>query len=225
MNVYRTVEDALFAGKKYNVIYIDPPWKYMPDIGDRRRTINGVRVKQARSRCSNSSPDAQYETMPPAEIARLPIGDLADRNCWLFMWVVNSLTPEALECARRWGFRFSTWAFMWEKVSKATGRPVPGQGWTTLSGMELCMVAKRGTLRRASMRVHQVLRAPRGGHSAKPAEVRARIEALMGPATSKVEVFQRGPAPEGWDVVGRQAGVPDQRLKPFIAQDVGGGGK
>lgn len=51
----------------------------------------------------------------------------------------------------------------------------------------------------------QVLRAPRGAHSAKPAEVRARIDELMGPDLPRVELFARERA-DGWDAWGD--GVP-----------------
>lgn len=46
-----------------------------------------------------------------------------------------------------------------------------------------------------------VLRAPRGRHSAKPAEVRRRIDDLMGPDLPRVELFARERAP-GWDAWG-----------------------
>lgn len=52
----------------------------------------------------------------------------------------------------------------------------------------------------------QVLRAPRGAHSAKPVEVRRRIDALMGEGPSRVELFARERA-DGWDAWGAE--VPD----------------
>lgn len=55
----------------------------------------------------------------------------------------------------------------------------------------------------------QVLRAPRGAHSAKPPEVRKRIDELMGDplapgALTRVELFARQRAP-GWDCWGAEA--------------------
>lgn len=49
----------------------------------------------------------------------------------------------------------------------------------------------------------QVLRAPRGSHSAKPVEVRRRIDALMGEGPSRVELFARERA-DGWDAWGAE---------------------
>lgn len=51
--------------------------------------------------------------------------------------------------------------------------------------------------------VGDVLRAPRGSHSAKPVEVRRRIDALMGEGPSRVELFARERA-DGWDAWGAE---------------------
>jgi len=59
--------------KKYNVILADPPWDFVvwnKDTG------------------SGRSPSAHYQTMSLDEICRLPIADLADKDCALFIWTV-----------------------------------------------------------------------------------------------------------------------------------------
>ena len=49
----------------------------------------------------------------------------------------------------------------------------------------------------------KILRAPRGSHSAKPVEVRRRIDALMGEGPSRVELFARERV-DGWDAWGAE---------------------
>ena len=54
-----------------------------------------------------------------------------------------------------------------------------------------------------SKSVKQIVLAPRGRHSEKPAEVRKRIETLRGEGAERIELFARQ-SPEGWDVWGNE---------------------
>ena len=56
---------------------------------------------------------------------------------------------------------------------------------------------------RISKSVKQIVMAPRGRHSAKPAEVRDRIVSLMGEDTERIELFARNYA-DGWDCWGNE---------------------
>ena len=55
---------------------------------------------------------------------------------------------------------------------------------------------------RGARNIRQLVSEMRGKHSAKPAEVRKRIEEMF-PEQNKVELFARE-APEGWDVHGNE---------------------
>jgi len=85
--------------KKYNIIYADPPWKYN-DKGCRGNATN------------------HYPTMKNEDICNLPIEDLADDNCVLFLWVTAPKLPEGLQVMESWGFKYKTciiWAFrLWQ---------------------------------------------------------------------------------------------------------------
>ena len=72
-------------------------------------------------------------------------------------------------------------------------------GFYTMSQCELCLVGKRGKIPkpRGARNVRQLVDAPRGIHSAKPHEVRERID-LMFPAQRKLELFGRQRA-IGWE--------------------------
>lgn len=64
----------------YGTIVVDPPWRYTNDRGT-----------QTRSRAGRASTVAEgnYSTMSNAEIAALPVGDLAAPECALYLWVTN----------------------------------------------------------------------------------------------------------------------------------------
>ena len=68
---------------------------------------------------------------------------------------------------------------------------------------ELCLLATKGHPHRISKSVKQIVMAPRGRHSAKPAEVRDRIVQLMGEDTERIELFARDYA-DGWDCFGNE---------------------
>jgi N6-adenosine-specific RNA methylase IME4 len=87
-----------------------------------------------------------------------------------------------------WGFRYSTVAFVWNKVT-SKGRPFFGGGKATRKGAELCLLFLRGSLDRRSASVRQVITAPVREHSRKPDEIYDRIEALV--AGPYLELFSR----------------------------------
>lgn len=77
-------------------------------------------------------------------------------------------------------------------------------GYYTASNAEIVLLGVRGSMRPKQPMIQQVVEAPRGKHSAKPEEVRRRIE-LMYPDARKIELFARPPHPTGWDVWGLDA--------------------
>ena len=115
----------------------------------------------------------------------------------LFLWSSSPHLPQALDLLSAWGFAYATVAFVWDKQ-----RANPG--YYTLSQCELCVVGKRGRIPqpRGARNVRQFLSEMRGEHSAKPAEVRRRIEAMF-PTQRKLELFARTAA-EGWDCWGNE---------------------
>ena len=59
--------DIFNTDKKYNIIYADPPWKYQD--------------KHCEGAC-----EKHYQTMKIEDICNLPVANLADKDCVLFMW-------------------------------------------------------------------------------------------------------------------------------------------
>lgn len=148
--------------------------------------------------------------MTLAQMAALPVRDLAAKDCALFMWIVGCHLTEAIELAASWGFAFKTDAFYWVKqrligadqADLFTGdlpEPRMGFGYWTRKQVEPCWLFTRGKPSRISAGVRQVILEPRREHSRKPDCQYERIEALVdGPY---LELFSRTPR-EGWDAWG-----------------------
>jgi N6-adenosine-specific RNA methylase IME4 len=145
-----------------------------------------------------------YPTMSLEELKAMPIADIAEKDCALFLWATMPLLKEALEVIEAWGFRYITCGFTWVKQNPLGEGIYSGLGHWTNGNAELCLFAKRGAPKRQAKNVKQIVLAPRGRHSAKPAEVRDRIVALIGDLP-RVELFARETA-DGWESWGNQVG-------------------
>ena len=114
-----------------------------------------------------------------------------------------------------WGFKPSTVAFVWVKENPSGNGLHNGQGSWTRANAEVCFIATRGSPLRLANDVHQVVMAPVADHSAKPEEVRRRIEHLF--AGPYLELYGREPLP-GWTVWGNE--IPARRI--YTAGHAGG---
>lgn len=162
---------------KYRVIYADPPWRY-DNQGTRAATDN------------------HYSTMSSADIAAMPIPDLADTDCFLHLWTTNGFLKDALDIMDAWGFDFKSQA-VWVK-------PQMGLGNYWRLNHELLLLGRKGKPQWKARNLHSAVTFPRGKHSAKPEAFRTMIEqANDGPY---LELFGRRAAP-GWTVFGNQ--MPD----------------
>jgi N6-adenosine-specific RNA methylase IME4 len=189
-----TVEQVEALGG-FPVIYADPAWRY---------TNKGV----------NGAAEKHYPTMSVDELCALPVRRIAAKNAVLFLWYTNPLLPEALRVVEAWGFRFKTIPFTW--VKSRNFQEFFGLGQWTRGNPESVMLGVRGKPPRPIDRgvrhlvwgdddetpVTETICAPVGRHSAKPPEVRTRIEQMLGPL-DRIELFARERAP-GWYAWGNE---------------------
>lgn len=171
--------------KKYQIIYADPPWKYNNDLIG-RIDMGGK----------------TYKAMDIGDIASLPIKDITDKNCALFLWVTMPKIEQGLWIIREWGFKYITCAFTWVKQNPKNNGIYSGLGHWTNGNAELCLFAKKGRPKRIAKNIKQIVLAHRSRHSEKPAEVRQRITDLLG-ELPRIELFARQKT-EGWDVWGNE---------------------
>lgn len=136
------------------------------------------------------------------ELAALPVSDLADTDCALFLWATFPQLPEALRLIRAWGFSYKTVAFVWLKTNRKARTWFYGLGFWTRSNAEICLLATKGHPKRQAANIHQLIVSPVERHSKKPDEARDRIVALMGDLP-RIELFARQETP-GWEVRGNE---------------------
>lgn len=175
--------------KKYNIIYADPPWKY-----NDKMVMEGVHG-------SIKGADSFYNTLTLEDIKNLPIKDIADENCILFIWVTMPFLKEVFEVIEAWGFKYKTCGFCWVKKTK-NNKIHCGMGHYTRGNAELCLIATKGKIKRINNTVYQIVEAEIREHSRKPDEVRNRIVELLGDLP-RVELFARQKT-EGWDAWGNE---------------------
>ena len=173
--------------KKYKIIYCDPPWMF-------NNKNTGGNMK--------SGADAHYPTMTINELCELPVKEIADDDCVLFMWWVASQPNEAIKLVESWGFKIKTMTgFNWVKTTK-TGKPFFGMGFWTRQGSEMCLIATKGKPKRIDASIRSVIFSENEKHSKKPDVFRDEIVKLMGDLP-RLEMFARQIS-EGWDVWGNE---------------------
>lgn|SRR5262249_27863973 len=136
---HRRFESGPFVGLPrghYRVALIDPPSRF-----------------QAWShRGEGKSPFRYYCCQSLEEISTLPVDQLMAADSVVFLWVVQTMLPEALHVLEAWDFKFKTVAFVWNKMPKRWSedqlplriRPRKSLGHHTRSGSEQCWLAARG---------------------------------------------------------------------------------
>jgi len=175
-----------FPDKKYNIIYADPPYHFKNWNKDQEKVSRKV----------------PYPTMSDEDIKNIPLKDIAEKDCILFIWVTFPKLLDGLETIKSWGFEYKTMGFNWIKKNKKADSFFWGLGYWTRSNSELCLIATKGNPKRKSKSVHQIVYEPIREHSRKPDCVRDRIVELCGDLP-RIELFARRKV-EGWDVWGNE---------------------
>lgn len=140
--------------------------------------------------------------MSMEEIKKLPIRELADENCVLFLWVTFPYLKEQIKLFDYWGFKYKTLGFSWLKQNPKNKKLFFGVGYYAKSNCEVCLMGIKGKMKPISNKVSSAILSPREEHSKKPDEVRERIVQLFGDIP-RIELFARKKTP-GWDVWGNE---------------------
>ena len=188
----------------YDLLTVDPPWYYPGDPN------------------AMGAAGKHYQLMPDVDVLRLDVRSYIGLKGMALVWATCPRMDFAIDAIRAWGLHYRGVAFVWVKTRK-DGAVIGAQGiraCVTKATSELLLVAstnKKGRpLKIADESVAQVVLAPRGEHSEKPAEVYRRIERMY-PDASKCELFARAERP-GWACVGDELPVPSRvRMRPAAA--------
>lgn len=200
----------------YPCVLADPPWDH----------------KQFSARGMSRHPSRHYPTMKLSDIKALPVGDLAAKDGWLFMWTTHPHLEQAFEVMRAWGYKYSSVFQTWIKLNPKAASVMffqhadfhIGTGYTSRKNSELLLLGRRG---RAEIltKPFELLLARRREHSRKPDLQYPRIEGYCpGP---RLELFSRQDR-EGWTSWGLEAGkfdAPRVPLKLSAPTDDGAGGE
>ena len=171
--------------KKYNIIYSDPPWTFTT------RSDKG----------KGKSPENHYDCMSLKDICNLPVNNIAEKDCVLFMWVVDPLLHKAFEVIKAWGFEYKTVAFTWAKQNRKSPGFFTGLGYWTRGNPEMCLLATRGRPKRIHKDVAQLVISERRKHSEKPLLHREIERLCEGPY---IELFARKKTRDHWDFWGNE---------------------
>lgn len=176
---------------KFKIVYADPPWDYWG------------------SKTKNAAAGKHYKLMTLEEMAALPLREIMDSPAALFLWATCPKLDVAIDLIRAWKLHYRGVMANWVKCRR-DGGIIAGQGVPptfTKPTSELLLAAttcKRGRpLPLHDFAMSQVVLAPRGAHSAKPAIFRDRIVTLCGDVP-RIELFAREAA-DGWQSWGAEA--------------------
>lgn len=167
----KRIQRLILPPGTFNVIYIDPPWKYFD-----------THMK------SWGPTDLHYDSLEVPEIANYidPAGtnvqEKFEKDTALFLWATNPKLRQAFELIDNWGFEYKT-NIVWVKQNLKR----PGSGYYVRGHHELLFICSRGSIVpdqtgkspvSSVFETSNVLYADIGEHSQKPAEVYKLIESL-----------------------------------------------
>ena len=138
------------------------------------------------------------------QIKELPVKDIADKDCVLFLWCTDPLLNKQIEVIKAWNFEYKTVGFYWIKENKnqTNMRFWKGPGYYTRCNPEICLLATKGSPKRIGTNVDKLVLASRDVHSKKPDIIRDKIVELFGDIP-RIELFARNKC-KGWDSFGNE---------------------
>lgn len=184
-NVFKSLKN-----KKFKTILADPPWRFNNRSG---------KVAPEHKRLN------RYDTMCLEEICELPVDDLSDGVCHLYLWVPNALLSQGLQVMKSWGFDYKT-NIIWQKVRKDGEPDGRGVGFYFRNTTEILLFGIKGknarTLQPARSQVN-VIKSIKREHSRKPDEQYDIIEACS--MSPYLELFARGIDRKNWSTWGNES--------------------
>jgi N6-adenosine-specific RNA methylase IME4 len=198
---------ALKAGA-FDLIMADPPWK--------------VEMRSPKGEAKSYS--RHYGGMSFADIAALPVGDLAARDAVLFLWAVWPLMLDGGDrhhngadaaaspigaIMKAWGFYYATGG-VWGKRTRH-GKWSFGTGYRARSACEPFLIGIRGRPKN-SRGERNLIEGLAREHSRKPDAAFAWCERYL-PGARRLELFSRQSRP-GWTTWGYEAG----KFDPVLAE-------
>lgn len=161
---------------KFDIIYVDPPWRYNFSSTNSRKIEN------------------HYPTLSLEQIKKLQIPSAG--KAVLFLWTTAPKLEQAFEVLKAWGFEYKTHA-IWDKE-------IIGMGYWFRGRHELLLIGVKGKFSPPlpKNRFSSVIRSKRQAHSKKPEIIYSMIEQMY-PQSKYLELFARNQR-KGWTSWGNQ---------------------
>lgn len=182
----------------YGLIFADPAWQFVT------RSPKGLEGRPQ-----------HYKRMTLKDIKELPVNDVAQKDCWLFLWTTGPMLEKTFSVIKAWGFTYSGMGFTWLKLNRSfTGEKFSesdvfmGGGYTTRKNQEFCLLARKGSPKRIRKDVREPIISPVREHSRKPDEAYKRAMSFADGPYLEMNTRENR---EGWDVWGDEIGKFDHQ--------------
>lgn len=173
----------------FDVVCADPPWLF------------SLRSEKGEGK----APQAHYACMDIGAIKALPVGDLASRDCWLFLWTSAPLLDQAFDVLRAWSFSYVS-RTTWRKTT-VNGKVRVGPGYVVRSMSEDVLIGKIGAPSCAKA-LPSLFDGLAREHSRKPDEFFRLVEGFA-PDAARLDLFSRE-SRAGWSNWGDEANKFDK---------------
>ena len=173
---------------KYKTIVIDPPWKYGKWGKASKPNYKGHVPKES---------DLPYDWMTIQQIKELPINNMANDNCEVYVWTTQKYLPDTFAVLKAWDLKYCQ-TLTWCKKPMGTG-----QGGVYCPTTEFLILARKGKMpkvTRVDSTWWEVSRAWKA-HSKKPEFFQDLIETVS--EEPRLEMFARRER-KGWAVFGNE---------------------
>lgn len=166
---------------RYRTIYADPPWQLS--------SMSKIAYK-----CDNPL-ENKYHTMTLEELKNLPIKELIEKDCGLFLWCTHSTLKDALELMSDWGFKYHC-VITWDKLGGFSL-------WGFHRRTELLLYGYHGKINvnQKGKYIPTIVTERKSIHSKKPAIIYNWLNTNT--PTPRLELFARQKV-DGWDVWGNE---------------------
>jgi N6-adenosine-specific RNA methylase IME4 len=168
---------------RYSVIVADPPRRF--DIRNEDPTKRNL---------------LPYASMSIEEIMAMPVPEMCQDNCILFLWCTNSHLHDAFHVLEAWGFQYKT-IMTWVKTTNGNGNWLGTGNWLR-NTTEQVLVGVKGhpVIHLTNQTTHLQCPLDKRQHSRKPDEFYNIVESLC-PQRDRLDLFARVRR-DGWDGYG-----------------------
>lgn len=161
---------------RFKTLLVDPPWDHF------QQGAKGA--------------ERHYKLMSLDRIKGMPVGDLAEDNAHLWLWVTNSSLRDGYDVAEAWGFVPKS-ILTWVKFRL-------GLGSTLRNASEHVLFCTRGKAPVKFKSQPTWFNAPVQEHSRKPDEIYPLIERLSDGPYLEIFARRRPPSNRGWSIWGNE---------------------